>query len=1173
MKKNVRNILSAVLAVVLLVVLLVIPAMAEGTTANTVTDATQLRNAVAKGGTVILGADIDIGDGAVEIDKTVVLDLNGKTLSCPGDTKGDGIFHVVAGGDLTINGEGTINSVGTNNYSMAIWADGGKVTINGGTYTNKGCKVDADPDNNHYDLIYVKNGSSVSIHGGTFECEIPKWTLNSHDSLTGTFQIHGGAFMGFDPTAADTEPGDSVNWVVKGSACTAVGSVYNVTGVAAIGNAQYATLQSAINAANAGETITLLKSEQLSTGLTVAVGKQVTLDLNGHTLSGVSSTAGSSALIQNNGDLTINDSSEAKTGKITTQAEKPDTEWEAGFPAYANNTITNCGTLTINGGRIENITGEGFCVPIDNNSGNRDAILIVNGGEIVHTNGNVAVRQFANSATHKNSVTVNDGLLEGKRAVWIQLPGSDTTKAMNAELTVNGGTLRSTDKGENGYNLAVYSYTYGNSFANTKLTIKDGIIDGDIALTGGSNKTILETVSVTGGTFQGEYGVYSYGEYTEGFITGGKFAVSPEGYLADDYCAVKVGDYYLVHKHNLDFVKPNDATCTEDGNEEHYHCSICGMNFADEAGAIELTDVVIPAAHAFGDWMPKKEATCTQTGHEDHFCCSVCGLYKMLSSDGETYVDATEEEVIIPSLGHKLVCVEAKPATCTGDGNDEYWYCETCSGEKIFADKALTTETTLEKVTIPASHNYTSHVYAKDATCTENGYVEYWACNDCLVVEIVTENGRVESTQDKAVIPAKGHAMTKVETKTPTCTGDGNVEYYSCSVCKKNFADEKGEKELATVVEAAKGHKLTKVEATAATCTEAGVIAHYNCSTCEKNFADEKGEKELTSVVEAAKSHKLTKVEAKAATYTEAGNIEHYACACGKLFADAEGKKEITDVVIPQLIKVEEEKAEVSEGAVDNALADAKEKAEETGKPVEVVIEVPKAPVVEKPEGGETSTPEEKPEQKPQEVVKVELPVQALENVAKEEANLTVVMPSVTVTVDTDALKAVTEQAAGNTVTLVVEQVKEETLTEKQQEAVKKYDVAVTIKAEFICQETNEKIWTEDNNTEKQTGSVTVKMPFTPAEGSEGSDYTVLYIADDGSVKEIKTSYEDGNLVFALEHFSEYVVVNTKTTSAAPDTGVNPDTGDHVMLAPFALLLVLSLMGMAVMTAGKKKLI
>jgi len=454
------------------------------------------------------------------------------------------------------------------------------------------------------------------------------------------------------------------------------------------------------------------------------------------------------------------------------------------------------------------------------------------------------------------------------------------------------------------------------------------------------------------------------------------------------------------------------------------------------------------------------------------------------------------------------------------------------------------------------------------------------------------------STYSLTYSTAAEHTMTKVEAKAPTCTEDGNVEYYNCSVCKKNFADAKGEKELTTVVEAAKGHKLTKVEAKAATCTAAGTIEHYSCDSCKKLFADAEAKTETTAekVAVAAKGHtevavagkaatctetgltegkkcavcgtvtveqktidalghKLTKVEAKAATYTEDGNIEHYACACGKLFADAESKKEITDVVIPQLIKVEEEKAEVSKDAVDNALADAKEKAEETGKPVEVIIEVPKAPVVEKPE------------EKPQEVIKVELPVEALENVAKEEATLTVVLPSVTVTVDTDALKSITEQAAGNTVTLVVEQIEEETLTKEQQEVVKKYDVAVTIKAEFICQETNEKIWTEDNNAEKESGSVTVKMPFTPAEGTEGADYTVLFIDDDGTVKEIETAFEDGHLVFALEHFSEYVVVNTKTVSETPDTG------DNAILAPFAMLLSLSFAGVAVLVSGKKKLL
>lgn len=1172
MKKNIRNVLSAALVLALLAVLLIVPAMAEEAV---ITTAEQLKSAVAKGGEITLGGDIDVGT-AIEVSTEVVLDLNGKTLTCPNDTAGDGVFHVVSGGKLTINGEGTINSVGKNNYSMAIWADGGEVIINGGTYTNKGCKVEGDPDNNHYDLIYVKNGGSVSIYGGTFECEIPKWTLNSHDNLTGTFKVHGGTFIGFDPTNADTEPGGLKNWVVPGSTCKAVGDTYTVTGAAAIGNAQYATLQDALNAANAGDTVALLRDVQLESGLTVAAGREVVLELNGFVLSGVSSTSGASALITNNGTLTINDSSAEKTGKITTQAENPDTQWTAGYPAYANNTITNCGTLTINGGRIENVTGEGFCIPIDNNSTNRDAILVVNGGEIVHPNGNVAVRQYANSDTHQNSVTVNDGLLEGVRAVWIHLPSSDTTKAMPAELTVNGGTLRSTDKGEDGYNLAVYSYTYGNSFAKTKLTIQGGTFDGDVALTGGSNKTAVETVSVTGGTFLGEYGVYSYGEVTEGFISGGTFACDPSAYLTGNasvdssvsgqwtvhvWSAFKTYDndahwYYCenegcdakkdvaghtfvekedfgyvvsgsdcsytflkscecghaseeifvvtkenaVHDYSETGVVTKDPTCTDTGVMS-YFCKYEGCNAAktEDIEALGHKDV-----HVEG-----KDKTCTEDGVREHWYCEVCSnLYK----DEELTGLLQPEDVVIPA-GHRFAPVAAKPATCTEAGNIEYYLCN--CGHMAVADGETLKEVTLKDVTIPAGHNYTSRVDAKEATCTENGNVEYWACEHCDVVEIVTENGRVESTQDKTVIVAKGHTMTKVETKTPTCTGDGNVEYYNCSVCDKNYADEKGEKELTTVVEAAKGHKLTKVEA-------------------------------------------------KAATYTEAGNIEHYACDCGTLFADAEGKKEITDVVIPQLIKVEEEKAEVSKGAVDNAIADAKEKAEETGKPVEVVIEVPKAPVVEKPEDGETSdTPVEKPEEKLQEVVKVELPVQALENVAKEEATLTVVMPSVTVTVDTDALKSVTEQAAGNTVTLVVEQVEKETLTEKQQEVVEKYDVAVTIKAEFICQETQDKIWTENNNAEKESGSVTVKMPFTPAEGTKGTDYTVLYIADDGTVKEIETAFEDGQLVFTLEHFSEYVVVNTKTADTVPETG-------DAVLAPFVALLAMSAVGAAVVVAEKK---
>lgn len=300
----------------------------------------------------------------------------------------------------------------------------------------------------------------------------------------------------------------------------------------------YYSLQEAINEASAGDVIALAADIRLmAQGITVGSDKEITLDLAGYVLSGVLNNTGSSALITNNGELTITDTSADKTGKITNQALNPDTTWEPGFPAYANNTITNHGQLTIQGGRIENTTSGGASYVIDNNSTISDAVVVVEGGYIVNPNNNFAIRQFANSTKNKNSVTINDGVVEGTRAVWIQLPGSSGEEKL-AELTVTGGTLRSTDK--EGYNLAVYSYTFGDSFAATKITINGGVFDGDIALTGGNPKVPTETVQVTGGYFKGDYGVYSYcEEEMDGFITGGYFNTEATAYLAPGYTFVE----------------------------------------------------------------------------------------------------------------------------------------------------------------------------------------------------------------------------------------------------------------------------------------------------------------------------------------------------------------------------------------------------------------------------------------------------------------------------------------------------------------------------------------------------------------------------------------------------------------------------------------------------------
>ena len=157
--------------------------------------------------------------------ETVV--LNGHKISAPEDTAGDGVYHVVEGGYLTIDGEGVVDGVSNNDYNMAIWADGGHVVINGGTFTNKGATATLDPA--HFDLIYAKNGGIVEINGGRFECETPQWTLNNNDKAPGNFIVRGGTFVGFDPSCTETEPaGANNNFVAEGYKVVVSGNEYTV---------------------------------------------------------------------------------------------------------------------------------------------------------------------------------------------------------------------------------------------------------------------------------------------------------------------------------------------------------------------------------------------------------------------------------------------------------------------------------------------------------------------------------------------------------------------------------------------------------------------------------------------------------------------------------------------------------------------------------------------------------------------------------------------------------------------------------------------------------------------------------------------------------------------------------------------------------------------------------
>lgn len=314
--------------------------------------------------------------------------------------------------------------------------------------------------------------------------------------------------------------------------------------VATVNGTIYKTFQEALDAAD-GQTITIVKDITLDSPLVVSQGNNVDIDLGGNTLSGVATSAAASSLftVKSGGDLTISN------GTVSFAATTPDTQWggegQPPYPGYANNTISNSGTLTIENAVLENRTSKGGAsYVIDNYSG---ASLTINEGSVItQSGGDIAIRMF-NGGSGAIDVTVNGGTITGARAVWIQLASTDASVAPVMNLTVNGGTLTSSDAT---YQMAVYSYSYGNDMKNVNINVSGGIFNGDIALTGGSNKTNIETMNISGGTFNGPWGFYSYGDFDKSLetikVSGGTYLEDPTDYLVTGYAAVQTDGRWVV---------------------------------------------------------------------------------------------------------------------------------------------------------------------------------------------------------------------------------------------------------------------------------------------------------------------------------------------------------------------------------------------------------------------------------------------------------------------------------------------------------------------------------------------------------------------------------------------------------------------------------------------------
>ena len=297
---------------------------------------------------------------------------------------------------------------------------------------------------------------------------------------------------------------------------------------------QYPTLEAAITAAQNGETVKLLADVQLSQG--VDVGKNVTLDLNGKTISNASDITDDYLLdVLHGGTLTVDDSSATSSGKISM-----DEQYCAIKMTKAGNTADfvagHPATLIVNAGTIE---GPDYAISGNGNDGRGNSVITINDGTICSTAG-TAIYQ-----PNTGVVTLNGGTITGLTGVEVRSGSLNIPKESTAVITGTGTPASISGNGNgtttDGAGVAIAQHT---THHDIDVTIAGGTISGQysLAIVNPNNQTQGSiSASVTGGKFSGNL------EVTEtrvaNFISGGIFSAKPAAaYIATGFAAMDNGD-------------------------------------------------------------------------------------------------------------------------------------------------------------------------------------------------------------------------------------------------------------------------------------------------------------------------------------------------------------------------------------------------------------------------------------------------------------------------------------------------------------------------------------------------------------------------------------------------------------------------------------------------------
>ena len=462
---------------------------------------------------------------------------NEGTLNITGGTinVADGVGVLMRGGEMTMTG-GEINATGDATRTGSVGDTNQKIGVSGVVF-------DRDANYPAVATTSIKIDGEAKVNGAKEAVEL----INDNNvaDAKSAFKLKGGTYSS-DVTALLDENSEAVkqgeNYVVT-------------TYYAQVGETKYATLQEAADAATAGQTVKVLNDVDMTTdgNLTVNEGKDIVLDMNGHSIKGANADH-KSILVK--GKLTLKDSKENSTGKIysedpyKTGVDKAliyvDGEFvmESGHintvlpnsvdnGQFAIGAFENC-KVTINGGTIEGgysaITG--FGDPKDNTT------ITINGGTLI------SPMDYAIYHPQPGKLTVNEGatIYGGGGAICMK----------SGELEINGGTLTSKGKGNTGNwgdgtgGLGNAALNFCKPYGDVKAIIKGGTItaEGDAVLIDAQpteGKTV--TLAIEGGTYSSDVSKYCSPGFTATPNADGTYGIT---HVGDGVLVVYDKSYYQV---------------------------------------------------------------------------------------------------------------------------------------------------------------------------------------------------------------------------------------------------------------------------------------------------------------------------------------------------------------------------------------------------------------------------------------------------------------------------------------------------------------------------------------------------------------------------------------------------------------------------------------------------